>query len=237
MEYYNAVVVKKLKSLGVSGVGFADIAAIDPVRAKSLPRAVSLLVKLSDYVVDEIDGAPTFAYFQHYRTVNAMLDQAVLQTGMLIESLGYRYLPVAASQSIPAKDTPYSALISHKAVARAAGLGTIGKSALFLSYQYGPRVRLGTVLTDLPLVTAPEQPHVDVCGGCSRCVRSCPAMALKGAVYDEGVSRADIIDAAACSSYMKQKFQNIGRGAVCGICMRVCPYRGEAERTGEERQL
>ena len=237
MEQYNAILAEKLKSLGVSGFGFADIAAIDPVRAKTLPRAVSILVKLSDYVVDEIDSAPTFAYFQHYRTVNAYIDQVLLQVGLLIESLGYRYLPVAASQSIPAKDTPYSALISHKAVARAAGLGTIGKSALFLSYQYGPRVRLGTILTDLPLAVVSKPMHVDVCRACSRCVQSCPAMALKGTVYESGVARAEIIDAAACSSYMKQKFQHIGRGAVCGICMRVCPYRGEAGITEEERRL
>ena len=51
------------------------------MRARELPYAVSIVVKLSDYVVDEIDGAPTFAYFQHYRTVNAFIDRAILQTG------------------------------------------------------------------------------------------------------------------------------------------------------------
>lgn len=231
MEHYNSVIEEKLKRLGVSDVGFAKIERIDPVRARELPYAVSIVVKLSDYVVDEIDGAPTFAYFQHYRTVNAFIDQAILQTGLLIESLGYRYLPVAASQSIPSKETPYSALISHKAAACAAGLGTVGKSALFLSYRYGPRVRLGTVLTDLPLACAQETARRDVCQSCMHCVKSCPAMALVGNVYRDGLARTDIIDAQACSTYMKEKFQHIGRGAVCGICMRVCPYRGEKEST------
>ena len=35
--------------------------------------------------------------------------------------------------------------------------------------------------------------------------------------------REKIIDAKACSDYMKKAFQHIGRGAVCGVCMRVCP--------------
>lgn len=229
MKFYNAVIEEKLKGLGVSDVGFAEINKIDPKRAGELPYAVSLVVKLSDYVVDEIDAAPTYAYFQHYRAVNAFIDSAVLQTGMLIEMLGFKYMPVAASQSIPGA-APYSALISHKAAARVAGLGTIGKNALFLSYKYGPRVRLGTILTDLPLLCAPEASFSDVCKDCKRCVKSCPAMALHGTVYYDGCAVGDIIDAGACSKYMKENFQHIGRGAVCGICMRVCPYRGEGEK-------
>lgn len=227
MEQYNALIKDRLSELGISEVGFAKIRKIDPVRAQELPNAISIVVKLSDYVVDEIDGAPTFAYFQHYRAVNAFLDQAALRIGLLIESLGYRYLPVAASQSIPSAERPYSALISHKAVARMAGLGTIGKSALFLSYRYGPRVRLCTILTDLPLDCVETEEERDVCKGCTRCAASCPAMALRGTLYRRGIERADIIDVAACSNYMKEHFQHIGRGAVCGICMRVCPYRGE----------
>ena len=229
MEQYNAFIKDRLSELGISEVGFAKIRKIDPARAQELPNGISLVVKLSDYVIDEIDDAPTFAYFQHYRAVNAFLDQAALRSGFLIESLGYRYLPVAASQSIPSAEQPYSALISHKAVARMAGLGTIGKNALFLSYRYGPRVRLATILTDLPLDCVETEEERDVCKACTRCAASCPAMALRGTVYRRGVERADIIDAAACSNYMKKQFQHIGRGAVCGICMRVCPYRGEKE--------
>ena len=30
-------------------------------------------------------------------------------------------------------------------------------------------------------------------------------------------------DAEKCSRYMKEHFQDIGRGSVCGICIKVCP--------------
>ena len=49
-------------------------------------------------------------------------------------------------------------------------------------------------------------------------------MAIKGHEWTPDSAREDIIDAKACSDYMKRAFQHIGRGAVCGICMRVCPY-------------
>ncbi|MBE7026518.1 MAG: epoxyqueuosine reductase [Ruminococcaceae bacterium] len=226
---FNEIISQKLKSLGINEFGFASIEKIDSSRAKTLPNAVSIVVPLSDYIVDEIDKEPTFAYFQHYRAVNAYIDSVLLQLGIFIQENGYKYMPIAASQSIPSNDTPYSAYISHKAAARAAGLGTIGKNALFLSKRYGARVRLGTLLTDMPFDTACITEFTDVCGACNMCKRSCPAMAITGNLYKEGAPRESIIDAAACSSYMKKQYQHIGRGVVCGICMRVCPYKGEGK--------
>jgi hypothetical protein len=40
------------------------------------------------------------------------------------------------------------------------------------------------------------------------------------------VTREEMFDAEKCSQYMKKHFQHIGRGAVCGICMEVCPHKG-----------
>lgn len=224
MKNYNDIIARKLRELNIYEFGFASIDSIDTDRAAKLPNAVSIVVPLSDYIVDEIGCAPTFAYFQHYRAVNAYIDSVLLQLGLTVASYGYNYMPVAASQSIPTNDTPYSGLISHKAVARLAGLGTIGKSALFLSRKYGARVRLGTLLTDMPLKCNTEKGPDNVCGACKMCAENCPAMAISGNAYSEGVSRDTLFDAEACSEYMKRNFQRIGRGAVCGICMKVCPY-------------
>ena len=45
--------------------------------------------QLSDAVIEEIAEAPTHTYFHHYRTINAFLDQMVLQTGFWLEQHGY----------------------------------------------------------------------------------------------------------------------------------------------------
>lgn len=223
MNTFNEIISKKLEMLDIYEYGFTKTEYIDKDMSKMLPYAISVVVPLSDYIVDEIDQSPTYAYFQHYRTVNAFIDNSLLKLGLEIARRGYKYLPIAASQSIPTSKTPYSALMSHKAAARSAGLGNIGKSALFISKRYGTRVRLGTLLTDMELECEIESEPEDMCKECNICAKNCPAMAISGKAYKKGMAREEFFDAKACSEYMKKAFQHIGRGAVCGICMKVCP--------------
>ena len=183
-----------------------------------MENAVSLVFHLSDAVVDQIDDAPTHTYFQHYRTMNAYMDSVMHQLVMALQHKGYNAAAIPASQSIEG----LKGLFSHKKAAVGAGLGYIGKSCLFISHKYGPRVRLGTVFTDAPLETVCKEQQ-SLCGDCTLCKEACKAMAIKGVEFKDGMCREDIYDAKACSDYMKDKFKHIGRGAVCGVCMKVCP--------------
>jgi ferredoxin len=63
----------------------------------------------------------------------------------------------------------------------------------------------------------------NICTGCDNCVKACPSGAIRGVPFTPGISREEIFSPAVCSEYMKKQFQHIGRGAVCGICMKVCP--------------
>ncbi len=206
---------------GAWEVGFSEINP--PEEYPGLNHAVSIVVKLSDSVVNSITNQPTYTYFHHYRAVNALVDQITLKIGIMLEKNGAHYVCVPASQSLGRE---YRGLLSHKLAAVRAGLGNIGRNALFLSTKYGPRVRLGTVLTDMDLsagfVAAPAE---NPCTDCMLCVQACPAMALSGEGFDLAQPEKTLVDAAACSKYMKEKFQLIGRGSVCGICMRICPIR------------
>lgn len=204
---------------GASDVGFSRI---DDGDFGDCRYAVSVVVRLSDAVVDEITDEPTHTYFHHYRTVNAMIDQLLLKAGLFLQKEGFRYITVAASQSVNKNGWNYCGRYSHKKAACLAGLGTVGKNSLFLHREFGPRVRLGTVMTDCPL---PCEKHEvkSVCGSCRLCKDACPANAILGGEWGPGVSREQIFNPSACSEYMKKNFQQIGRGAVCGICMRVCP--------------
>lgn len=212
---------KELKELllskGVSDVGFSYLGNAD---SGELQNGISIVVKLSEAIIDEIDDEPTPTYFNHYRTVNAFIDRCLLEAGLFLESKGYKYITVAASQSMPG--TPYNGRYSHKEAARKAGLGTIGKNSLFLHKKYGARVRLGTILTDCPVERDCEIPE-SICNGCNLCVKACPSGAILGGEWQEGLKREEIFSAAVCSDYMKKKFHHIGRGVVCGICMKVCP--------------
>lgn len=207
-----------LYALGISDIGFAPCEP--PEEYSDLKYSISIVVKLSDAVIDAIDEAPTHTYFHHYRTVNAFIDHVLLRTGLLLEQNGYRYVPVAASQSINGT----KGLLSHKMQAVKSGLGAIGKNAMFISEKFGPRVRLGTILTDCDLSAGfKDKLCTNLCTGCNICVNACPTMALSGREFSFDSPETQIIDALACSKFMKEKFQHIGRGAVCGICMKVCP--------------
>ena len=185
---------------------------------ENLKNVISMVFPLSDAVVEQIGDAPTHTYFQHYRTMNAYIDRVSLELVFALMEKGYRAASVPASQSVEG----LSGIFSHKQAAVKAGLGYIGKSCLFISNLFGPRVRLGTVFTDAPLQTV-SCVQKSLCGDCDICAKNCGAMAIKNVNFCDGMSREDIFDAKACSDYMKEKFKHIGRGAVCGVCMKNCP--------------
>ncbi|MBQ8290928.1 MAG: epoxyqueuosine reductase [Clostridia bacterium] len=209
---------KRLKTLaetlGADIVGFCKLRKT----VAGFAYAVSIGVKLSDATLKTIDTAPSFMYFQHYRTANTLLDTIAFRISREIEKAGFAAMPIAASQSL-GKNNPYQGVLPHKTAAVLSGLGFVGKSGLFLSTSYGSKVRLATVLTDMPVEN--ELPVIkNGCGSCTLCKNACPAGAIFGELPQENERN---FDPEKCSRYMKEHFQDIGRGSVCGICIKVCP--------------
>lgn len=207
---------------GASLAAAGYVGDLVPDSHKDMKIAVSFAVRLSDRIVDDIYRGPTHMYFHHYRSVNFLIDAIALKLGREIEREGYRYFPVAASQSINEGGSCYKGFFSHKMAATRSGLGWVGKNNLLVTPEFGPRIRLGTVLTDWPLPVS-EAVTKSACGNCSLCVEVCPAVALTGRDWNTDVDRSAILDAKACSDHMNKHYGHIGRGSVCGICMAVCP--------------
>ncbi len=204
--------IKELLDCRVSDVGAAKL----PEPFMGLGYVISLCIKLADPIVESITDKPTHSYFHHYRTVNRALDDAAQLLGMYIQQNGYDFFPVAASQSVNVRGNPFEGVYSHKQAAVYCGMGSIGINNLFIHNSYGPRVRLATVFTNCPVTE--KQAHIlekkdyTKCKACGKCIAACPAHAIT----------QDAFDPKACSDYMKKEFQLIGRGSVCGICMRIC---------------
>ena len=83
-----------LESLGASFVGFSNVAGKTDDRLKAYNYAVTIGVRLSDAIIDEISDKPTYTYFHHYRTVNALLDQIALRGLLFIQQQGFRAFAV-----------------------------------------------------------------------------------------------------------------------------------------------
>lgn len=107
-------------------------------------------------------------------------------------------------------------------VARAAGLGEIGRMGLLMTPKLGPRVRIGVVTTDIPLVA--DQPGddltvLDFCTICKKCATNCPVGAIpEGDREPIDGGRRWVIDDETCFRYWNVV------GTDCATCMKVCPY-------------
>ncbi len=200
-------------------VGGCEIGTSPIIGQENLKYAFSIAVKLSDSILKTIEKGPSFSYFQHYRTANALLDTIAFKLAERLEGLGYNAYPIAASQSL-GKNNPYRGVVAHKTIAVKSGLGYVGKSGLFLTKEYGSKVRLATVLTDMPLVNE-NGIMANECGDCQLCAKACPSGAIFGVLPSTDGERN--YDPEKCSKYMKEHFQDVGRGSVCGVCIKVCP--------------
>lgn len=74
-----------------------------------------------------------------------------------------------------AEGKPYPDVMIHVRIAAyLAGLGEIGYSKVFLTPEFGPRVRFGMVLTEMELEPDPVMKPGTLCNRCMACVRECP---------------------------------------------------------------
>jgi reductive dehalogenase len=102
-----------------------------------------------------------------------------------------------------------------------AGLGECGRLGYLMTKEFGPRVRLGAISTDLPLV--PDKPVdigvEDFCRICKKCATCCPSKSIPmgDPVEVNGTLRWKL-NAETCFDYWGTV------GTDCNICMRVCPW-------------
>ena len=135
---------------------------------------------------------------------------------------------VAAAPDSELKVFVDTAPVMEKALAEAAGLGWQGKHTNVVSRAHGSWLFLGAVYTTLDL--APDAPHPDRCGSCTRCQTACPTNAFP-APYR--------LDARRCISYLTIEHKGpiplefrkaIGNRIYgCDDCLAVCPWNRFAQ--------
>ena len=214
------------------GADFFGVADLDPFRGEiTIPedlldpfkRAISMGVGLNREIMRGVISGPTMLYSHHYQVVNQLLDQIALRLSKTLQRQGFRSLPIPASQILDRDQ--YLGAISHKSVARMAGLGWQGKSLLLVNPQVGPRIRLVTVLTDLELDA--DAPLENGCGECHECQKACPAGAIKGTPFGLGYgTREQAYDMKACTEKIINDFgPQVGvTSLICGLCIQACPF-------------
>ena len=133
----------------------------------------------------------------------------------LVEA-GHRATPLTYEDSL--------SLLDLKVAAGRAGLGVRGPNNLVITRRFGPRVRLGAVLTALALqADAPLNDYYCVC--CSRCITACPTAALSPAGFDRSRCIAEFAPGPEIAALQRQidPHPTPNSRRQCTACIDACP--------------
>lgn len=184
--------------------------------AAGLGSAVVIGVRLSGPVLQTVVTGPTWTYYYHYRMVNYFLDQAALFISGECQRMGYKSLPIPASQILD-----WDLLkghLSHRSIGEIAGLGWRGRNNLLVNPDFGSQARYTTILTDMPLPDGREKSAGLSCGDCVKCLDVCPVDAIHESPADFDLDRC----AAQLRRFSKSEKLNT---MICGLCVKVCGGR------------
>lgn len=211
---------KKIKQVamhaGAGGVGISRITeqSLYENCDKPFEFAISILLPMDP---EEMQHIPEERAAREVLSAYFKITVVAIKVAKAIRDMGW-----------PARAYGESADFLHLPTAVNAGLGELGKHGSLISRQFGPNVRLATVLTNLPMaIDAPVDIGVeDLCAGCRRCTIDCPADAISDQKQVvRGVNKW-YVDFDRCVPYFAK---TIG----CGICIEVCPWT----RTGRGPSL
>lgn len=208
--------------------GFADLNGLADWKFDQYRFGISIGKRLDPNILAGIKNGPTAVYYDHYRAMNDELSHISDLITCALEQAGIPAMKIAPSVSTYDLDSKYGktlrAELSHKMVATRAGLGWIGKTALFVSKKFGPGLRLVTILTTTPLRPSSRPVDKSRCGTCTKCVDGCPAGAANGILWDITVDRDMFFDPYKCREQCEKFGDDLKQNIrICGICIAVCP--------------
>jgi epoxyqueuosine reductase QueG len=183
-----------------------------------LPTARSVIVgavHILDSVCDDLPET-RYEYTNQFSILNGTLGSASTRVARMLEEKGYRAIPIPAAY--PRINKELMGVFSHRHAAVLAGLGEIGFSNLLITPQFGARVRLVSILTEVSL--EPDQPYKkSLCSEqqkeCGRaCLRFCPV---------EAISREGKVNKDRCLRYQEQIMPRAVVELRCGMCVGICP--------------
>ena len=183
------------------------------------PYHKNAIVILTDQGYETMEGSSGDDWISGSQSMRAYL-RGALMSGIVAEQirrLGYS----ARTHTVVDED------VLHIPIILEAGLGEMSRiGELVLNPFVGPRFKSVVITTDMPL--AADGPIdfglQDFCGKCVKCARECPPQAIP---YGDKLMfngyESWKQDPMKCAKY---RITN-GGGAVCGRCMKTCPYNIE----------
>jgi len=241
---------------GADLVGFADAHQLfDPSTARDpqniLPGARTMIILAVRYLSGTLKSPEIRMAVNDCRHMDLHLGQIARKIGRQIEDKGFTAVPLPSYYPLK-MDVKTKGLLGDVSLKKAgaiAGLGEIGANQLLVTPEFGPRIRLTGILTDLPFEEADrvETRFLD-CSSCGLCIDKCPGQALSPAGIDikkciqhvgnpYGLSslikfilsaldkQKDEVKTMIHSPELWNYYQNfmVGTHFNCHVCQSVCP--------------
>lgn len=230
-----AAIRREAKRLGAEIVGFAPVerwtarGEVPPAYRPDAvwPQARTVIAFGVGLPLPVVESTPSINYQELYDTSNRLLDEISLRLAGWLNARGHPsvFAPRDGYGSLEVLLKNPFASFSHTYASKYAGLGTVGMSRNLVTKEFGPRVRLNSVLTAAELPGDPEL-EGDLCNGCSVCERLCPVSAIRAR---DGEVLGDL-DKDACTHH------HIALRAEtrwpCGVCVKVCPVGADRRLYG-----
>ncbi len=195
-------VKQKALEFGADAVGIGNIErwATAPIQMdpkQIMPECKSIIGMVFRVERGSLRGVEEGTYFSNYSAMGyggityLYMPMTVINLAKAIEDEGYEAIPMGHQSDWraidqvgfcrenysrpvrPGQATP-DVMIQLRIAAFLCGLGEIGFSKMFLSPQFGPRNRVGIVLTDVELEPDPIYSGPKLCNRCMACVKACP---------------------------------------------------------------
>ncbi|UCG70393.1 MAG: hypothetical protein JSV09_05080 [Thermoplasmata archaeon] len=215
----NTKLIKRLAlDLGADLVGVSKVRQEYFFKDRELDHmfAISLAMEMDYDKIEESPGPPSAT---EVIRVYCMLGEVTIKLASEIRKLGY---PAYGHHPRASRTNPTKIL--HIPSAVESGLGELGRLGLLITPRYGPRIRLGTVTTNLPLL--PDEPinfgASEYCEKCEICVRECEGDAIPmGKSVIRGYNKYKV-DPYKCGPYF-------GEYDGCSVCVKVCALNKRPE--------
>ena len=201
------------KDAGADLVGFTEVKGSFVFKGAEVPQKYAVVLAMEmDY--DTIETAPEPPSGVEALRIYWRLGQVVQQVAGFIRSLGYPAVGHQVRTFI--KDPP---TILNPVAAYEAGLGEFGRLGVLITREFGPRVRLGTITTDLFL---PQNERADFgvdwfCEHCNICEEACQGDAIPAEKREERGHMKYTIDPYKC-------LPQFAKYDGCNECVAVCPF-------------
>lgn len=233
-------IIQKAKSLGANLVRSCSVTKWReiPIAAQEFsPETIwawskNVIVLAIPLFAPMVQTTPSMVYQELYDTSNRVLDDMAYKLANYITSeLGFRaiFFPRDCYYNIDVLEHNPNAAFSHVLAGYYAGIGTIGDSHNLISKEFGPRMRVVSVITDAP-IPEDEMLAENLCIHCKQCLKQCPVQC-----FTENGDTVYTMDKIACTKHhIEIRDQHHWP---CGICVSVCPVGQDMKAYRDEKPI